>query len=111
MTAWTKCFDETVCEKIYVNDISVVSHLLESSLRVYPNPNTGRFVLEFDQQTAGDVSIELLDMRGRMLWFQSIENHVGRFEETFDQSALSSGSYLLRINNKHGVVSRKVLIQ
>ncbi|MCC5916032.1 MAG: T9SS type A sorting domain-containing protein [Cryomorphaceae bacterium] len=111
MTAWTKCFDETVCKKIYVTDISVVAHPLENSLRVYPNPNNGKFALEFDLKVASDVSIELLDMRGRILWFQSLQNHTGQYRESFDQSSFSSGSYMLRIHTRDGLISKKVVIQ
>ncbi|MCC5917346.1 MAG: T9SS type A sorting domain-containing protein [Cryomorphaceae bacterium] len=110
MTARNKCFDETICKKIYTNNISVITHPLEKSLRIYPNPNNGEFSLMFDLKAASDVSIELHDMRGRIIWHQSLENYFGKYEKSFDQSRLSSGSYLLRINTRNGIISRKVII-
>jgi len=69
-----------------------INHLL-------PNPSTGRMYLEYELTEGEEVSIDLIDMRGRViktLW--SGQAMVGKNAQIFSCNELLAGVYLVRIS-------------
>jgi len=103
------CATDNTCEDINVFGIGVDEFHL-ANLKLFPNPNEGRFSLSFNQDYIGDVVIELLDLTGKVVAREVSKNFSGQYQQDFDQSALAAGSYIIRINTAKGTVSRRVVI-
>jgi hypothetical protein len=103
------CATDNTCEDINVFGIGVDEFHL-ANLKLFPNPNEGRFSLSFNQDYIGDVVIELLDLTGKVVAREVSKNFSGIYHKDFDQSALAAGSYIIRINTAKGTVSRRVVI-
>ncbi|MCC5916441.1 MAG: T9SS type A sorting domain-containing protein [Cryomorphaceae bacterium] len=104
------CGSDSVCKWVWAENISVDEHSLAVSLEVFPNPNEGRFTLSFDQLKNSDITIELLDLSGKTIFLEHHKGFSGVYQKDFDRNDLSSGMYMLRINNRDGIITRRVVI-
>ena len=69
-------------------------------LAVYPNPSQGRFNLTFQSATEESLSVEILDISGKVVHTETIDYSVGEINKFISASNLSTGVYFLNINNK-----------
>lgn len=74
-----------------------------TSFEIFPNPTNG--ILQFGMGAEKLVSIELMDMKGKLLQSFGVNKAV------LDVSDFSTGLYLLRVETENGVVLKKVLKQ
>ena len=75
------------------------------SINVYPNPNTGTFILELTGPT-GEANVIVADLSGRIIEMQTSTEK----QMTFDLSKYAAGTYLLKVNVDGNVFSRKVIV-
>ncbi|MCC5918643.1 MAG: T9SS type A sorting domain-containing protein [Cryomorphaceae bacterium] len=110
LVAYGLCGNDTTCQWVWAENVSVNTHGLAASLKVFPNPNQGVFTLTFEQNTVDDVTIQLLDLSGKVVWMEHKKTFSGTYSKTFDRGDLASGAYMLRINNRDGIITRRVVI-
>lgn len=67
-----------------------------ASIRLYPNPNQGAFVLSWTAAQAGVAAFELYDVAGRLAGSQQAAYEAGAVELQLDFGKLPAGVYLLR---------------
>ncbi|MEZ4805028.1 MAG: T9SS type A sorting domain-containing protein [Bacteroidia bacterium] len=74
-------------------------------MNVYPNPFANQFALEYTFN-AGD-QIVLLDIHGKQVFTETLKS----FSESvlIQTNNLSKGMYVLQVNTKQGVLSKKIL--
>ncbi|TXK52795.1 S8 family serine peptidase [Pontibacter qinzhouensis] len=84
---------------------------LGPELLVSPNPSTGRFRLELETAQAEDITFEVTDMVGHLLYTGKVEQRNGQFEGFVDLSGKASGVYLLRVQHGSRHYSRKLVVQ
>ncbi len=78
-------------------------------LALYPNPNDGRFTVVAEGLTNGAVSLEVLDLSGRILHQQRINAAQGRAFEQLELQ-LAPGTYVVRLlNGAHQRMARAVV--
>jgi len=79
-----------------------------AEIHVYPNPSRGRLYFKTGAPIYGNVTLALLDLRGKILW-------EGRFESLPEKldlpSSLGSGLYYLQISMGSYRLSRKIQIE
>lgn len=78
-------------------------------LRVYPNPNNGEFNISFNPKSGEDISVEVFDIRGRVI-FTNTYSSVSRFDETIQLNNAQSGVYLLNILDGPQKVTKKIIV-
>ena len=102
------------CEN-YKKDFAVVpeNQTVENNVAVsmYPNPISGQATLSFNLNESCNVSYQIFDMTGRMVMSQGL----GRFAEgehqvSINAESLSSGSYILHLNQGVSNASVKFLV-
>lgn len=89
---------------------SLIGKPAVASLQVFPNPATDEMNIRFSVPDARRVSIQLLDMMGRVLKERETlpseqENH-----EILSVDDLPRGAYLLKLETKSGVFMEKVVL-
>lgn len=77
--------------------------------KLYPNPNTGNFNVEFDSATSTDVKIAVYDIRGRQIFQKSYAN-TGMFSQNLQLDNVQAGVYLVNINDGDKKETRKIVI-
>lgn len=76
-------------------------------IKVYPNPNNGRFVVEL-KETTDNVDFSLFNTEGIKVWEK---NGVNEKRVEFEVFQLRRGMYFLRVNNSGNVEIQKIIIE
>lgn len=82
---------------------------LTTQLKLFPNPSSDNFHLQFDSKENFDDEVEVFNLIGEKVFSQSASIHVGENEMQFDCSNLADGIYFLRIGKRN--LQKKFLIQ
>lgn len=77
--------------------------------KLYPNPNTGNFSIEFNSETSNDIKISIYDIQGRQILDKTYQN-TGMFSQNLQLNNVQSGIYLVNINDGDRKEIRKVII-
>ncbi len=104
------CGTSTTTTTVVITQVGLQDNDLSNTLSLYPNPNDGNFTLSFDFTTQKDVTIQVLDMSGRMI-YSDIENNIMSYNKQIGLESAESGMYFVRIITTEGVVTEKVMIQ
>ncbi len=78
---------------------------------ISPNPNQGKFHLQFSSPQQQTVHISVENVIGEMVYTQQLVNFNGTFNQDIDLNNLSKGVYLLWIETPSGKYNRKIIVQ
>ncbi len=78
--------------------------------RVFPNPTSGLFTLEFSALPA-PVRVQVLNLNGQLLFAEDEESFAGDFSRQFDFRGQPPGAVFVRVEQNGHAYSRIVLIQ
>jgi hypothetical protein len=103
---------------IYIDNINLSGPLGENenstgdlSVSVFPNPASGEFVFQFENNNAGKGRIFISDITGREI----SELYNGSFSENFTRSfstdAIPAGIYLVGCDFEGGLIFKKLIIK
>ena len=79
-------------------------------LTVYPNPFNVKTKLIIHNAIAGDVNIQIFDLRGRQIQSNKIKIKSPLYEGQIDLGHHVSGIYFIRVENSTSVVCKKVIL-
>lgn len=93
---------------VVVDDIAITAGVLGTSevsladaVQVYPNPVKDDLYIQSDLMKS-DAEVTVLDMSGR-----KVKSFTGKYEK-YDLSDLPKGNYLIQINNRKEIISKKI---
>jgi len=75
--------------------------------QIYPNPNSGIFVLEIELQAKTNLLIQLTNITGQITYSESV--NASSYKKDIDLSGYAKGVYALKVVSDVGVVTRKVV--
>lgn len=110
LTATGPCGSDTYTFVITISQVGLQDNDLSETLSLYPNPNDGNFTLAFDFTKEKDVTIQVLDVSGRIV-FADQENGIMNYNKQIGLESAESGMYFVRIITSEGVVTQKVMVQ
>lgn len=76
---------------------------------IYPNPNQGRFAVEFEEVLRQEASLTVYDIAGRPVHQQALSAANRRFE--IGTENLAEGVYIVRITGKNLFLTRKMVLR
>jgi len=79
------------------------------SMRVRPNPNAGRFTVEFQDPLMADSYYSVFDAMGKLL-LQRAAAH-GKKTEELDLSRYGAGTYVIKFTDPDGVCYERVVVE
>ncbi len=82
-----------------------------SGFNLYPNPSNGKFTLNLEVINTDKVSVQLFDVRGRLINQKDFFNTNAIFSEEIDFNKTASGLYLVKITNGNKQTTRKFVIE
>jgi photosystem II stability/assembly factor-like uncharacterized protein len=83
----------------------------EADLTVYPNPSSGQFSLRLNQQIKADLSIQLFDLFGKVVYSEILNDASGVINRTVNVPNLAKGIYTLRTESGNSSSVSKVIVQ
>lgn len=81
------------------------------TITVYPNPNTGEFVVKAEFPSETDYAIEVTDLAGKLMLPSAIMGNSKSLNHRFDIRSLADGVYLLKIKAGSEQVIRRIVKQ
>jgi PKD repeat protein len=93
------------CSSVGVNELPGVT-----GISVYPNPNTGKFTLQFNSEVKEDYMIKVTNALGQVVLEEKLEAFLSPYSETFDVAIFGKGMYMLSIANSRKETIRKVIV-
>ncbi|MEP7263702.1 MAG: T9SS type A sorting domain-containing protein [Bacteroidota bacterium] len=79
---------------------------------IFPNPVSQDATLDFSLKEASAIVIELTDMSGRVIKSIADENFAeGNHTIHFNSQSIKAGMYFLKVNYKHGIAIKKIVIE
>ncbi len=100
----------TVSETV-IATVGLDDHNILPAVGVYPNPNNGQFMVNFNLAHKQDVWITLHTVTGQVIYEQSLTQYQGAYEQVIDVQNRAAGIYTLRIVLEKGVVNRKLVVE
>ncbi|MCH8554069.1 MAG: fibronectin type III domain-containing protein, partial [Schleiferiaceae bacterium] len=88
--------------------ISVEEWLIQQSLRVFPNPSTSQFNIEFEMEGVREMYLRVLSPTGQLILEDNAGRTGGVYRKTLDLGAYAKGVYILQIQTENGIVSRRL---
>src|SRR5690606_19006623 len=101
-----------VCRLVEVgepNPNGIRENSLETVVDLYPNPNTGRFVIDLKANSFNSLDIEIYNALGEKVMTVA-QNVQGRQQFDVDLETMSHGVYFVRINTESEGISKRVVI-
>jgi hypothetical protein len=80
------------------------------SFRLFPNPNTGAFVVEMNGLPQDEVEFVLFNAVGQMIKREIADFGTGNLMRNFDYGVLPSGMYTLRVQANGQAMYIKVIV-
>ena len=84
---------------IVVNDCQDRHNIFQTAIRIWPNPNQGRFSLQFNSDKYKEFKVKVVDSKGREMGYYEFKNLVYGQILPFDLSRLAGGTYFLYVYN------------
>ena len=107
LTEWGETEDYT----IIVDNTASVNDVAFDGFNLYPNPTKGEFTVNLQTVDSNKISIQLIDVAGRLVDKKVFTNVGGYFSEKIFFDRASSGIYLLKITNGYKQTTRKLILK
>jgi hypothetical protein len=83
----------------------------EESIKIFPNPSQGQFKVQLVNFAVGAAEVNIVDGKGSILKKSQINVTTNNNTLSFDLSGYAEGLYYIKIINKTGAKTSKVIIQ
>lgn len=101
------------------DDIAILSEVKEETeprneILVYPNPNSGKFTLEFQLDSAGvkDLVIDIIDAIGQKVYTKELTQVNGYVREIIElDQSLASGVYFMNLRTDGVVETKRIVLK
>ncbi len=109
-----KVDDVNECGPVETDSITIteppnyVLNLNAHQLKIYPNPSSGSFTMEFSQLDE-ELLIEVFSMSGTRVYLNEFPAHMGAFKKILDLGSYGKGIYLLKLNGE--AVTTRLVVQ
>lgn len=84
--------------------------LITEKFSVFPNPTNAEFVVEFATKETGTAQISILDVTGRVVTTQHIQNYEGFYTNKFNLKDEARGTYIVQIKVGEKLATSKILL-
>ncbi len=103
--------NEAEMKKIARENGETDRQLKVDELKFFPNPSNGKQVnLSFELAEKGDATVSVLNMEGKAVYTEKLNNFTGAYNKTIDISDNAKGIYFVRVEQgKHAQVKKIVL--
>lgn len=90
------------------NQLGSTDNKLEmDNMKLYPNPNDGKFNLNFNLKNKADAEVTVYDMQGKQVYNEKLPNFSGEYNKPIDISSNAKGIYFVKIQQgKHTQVKK-----
>lgn len=77
----------------------------------YPNPNNGKFNLKFTMPDKGNTDITIMNLDGKVIYNEHLENFSGSYDKEMDISKENKGVYLVKVVQGNHTEVKKIVLE
>lgn len=110
LTIQNSCGSDSVTKTLDVQCFVGMDELLSGAIRVYPNPTSGRFKVDFGDLQPAHAALRVFALSGKRVLERSLENLAAGHVESVQLPDLSEGMYYLRIEADGGQVMHRLMV-
>jgi len=81
-----------------------------SLAEVIPNEANSSIDINVDMAVGNEITIEIINTRGKVLFYKNIRLNSGPYMEQIDLMNFSEGTYFIRLENGKRVQTEKIII-
>lgn len=81
------------------------------AISMYPNPNSGKFIISIDNAVFSELSIVITDVQGKEVYSENDKQLALNYAKEIDLSGLAKGIYYVRFNTSAELSVRKLVIE
>lgn len=107
LTEWGETEDYTIT----IDNTASIEQVAFEGFNLFPNPTNGEFTLNLQVVNSDKVTIQLFDVRGRLIGERKYLNTISNFSEKIFFDKASTGLYLLKVTNGGKQVTRKLIVK
>ncbi|MBK9193519.1 MAG: T9SS type A sorting domain-containing protein [Flavobacteriales bacterium] len=104
---------DTIFDPITVYDGCTITSVIDPrhprKFKVYPNPTTGQFTVEFEDPLMAESYYSVYDAMGRLLYQRPLPS--GATMEQVDLSRYGKGAYVIKLTDREGVRYERVVLE
>ncbi|ARV15322.1 reprolysin-like metallopeptidase [Polaribacter sp. SA4-12] len=104
-------YGETEDYTVIVDTTASIDDVVFEGFNLFPNPTKGEFTLNLKVINTDEVSVQLFDIRGRLIDEKKYYNTITNFSKRMSFEKASAGLYLLRVINGNKQTTRKLIIK
>jgi hypothetical protein len=102
-------FDCVLEDSVFVLDYNAINPFNESNFAIYPNPNSGQFMIEINLEENQDVVGMIINSKGQMIRNFKLDD-VAHFTHEVNMNGVAEGLYMLRISAAGKTYTRQIII-
>jgi predicted secreted protein len=106
-----ECFTFSDTLRIIAGTTGIEDEDIFKDIKIYPNPTTGLITIVMENNTCGELNIDVMKQNGSIIMNHKFEKNSGFFSGVLDLSGSSSGIYLLRISIQNNITTRKIILK
>jgi hypothetical protein len=98
---------------VFVVDFTSINDPMASlNFELFPNPNAGRFQMNWTSAADEDFNVTVTDARGKVIYSTSVSARAGEQSDlSVDLSDMAKGVYFVQLKGEQGVINRQVVVQ
>ena len=96
---------QNVCSAVNVSELGL------EKFKIYPNPTSSIFNIEFSVHLVNDVSIRIFNIIGENIFYDNADLFSGKYFKQYDLSSYSKGVYHIEIRTDNGIINKKLILQ
>lgn len=91
------------------NQLGTVDNKVEmENMKLYPNPNDGKFNLNFNLKNKGDAEITVYNVEGKQVYSEKLPDFQGEYNKPIDISNNAKGIYFVKIRQGDHTQVKKI---
>ncbi|MBL4657754.1 MAG: T9SS type A sorting domain-containing protein, partial [Flavobacteriales bacterium] len=78
--------------------------------KIYPNPNTGQFIVELNNLNNEVYQLEIRNILGQVTFSENVNEKNGNFYQQVDLTSSETGVYFISLTNDEGKITKKLVV-
>ena len=106
------CGSVTITDTVSVAQVGIENDLLGQNVKMFPNPNTGTFEINFDQLDLENVNVRVFSIDGKRVYEKELGNINGFYRhQVILPSSLAKGIYMLDIQTEKSALRKRFILE
>ena len=104
------CGSDTITKEVNIVIVSIEEVAQRLDFKLYPNPNSGNFMLEMEAPAAPWLDLKIYDALGRLVYEEAMEFRSGQLQKPVNLANAAAGVYWITLQAEAFNITRKVVI-